>query len=81
MLNIHHSIRFSVGRGEYASCLPGRDPGYQRLPRAQQRLRLYGPEEPDVIGKILAHLAGKAAGPEAARRPPSRGPLQLGLFG
>jgi hypothetical protein len=38
-------------------------------------------EDSDVIGKILAHLAGKAAGPEAAQLPPSRGPLQLGLFG
>ena len=38
-------------------------------------------EDSDVIGKILAHLAGKAAGPEAAQLPPSRGPPQLGLFG
>jgi hypothetical protein len=38
-------------------------------------------EDPDVIGKILSHLAGKAAGPEAAQLPPSRGPPQLGLFG
>jgi len=80
MLNIHHSIRFSAACGEHASCLPGRDPGYQRLPR-EQRLRLYEPEEPDVIGTILARLAGKAAGPEAAQLPPSRGPPQLGLFG
>jgi hypothetical protein len=62
MLNTHHGIRFSAKYGEHPSCLPGRDPGYQRLPRAQ-RLRLYGPEEPDVIGTILARLAGKAAGP------------------
>jgi hypothetical protein len=38
-------------------------------------------EDPDVIGKILAHVAGKAAGPGAAQLPPSRGPPQLGLFG
>lgn len=38
-------------------------------------------EDPDVIGKILAHVAGKAAGPEAVQLPPSRGPPQLGLFG
>ena len=38
-------------------------------------------EDSDVIGKILAHLAGKAAGSEAAQLPPSRGPPQLGLFG
>lgn len=38
-------------------------------------------EDSDVIGKILAHLAGKAADPEAAQLPLSRGPPQLGLFG
>jgi hypothetical protein len=37
-------------------------------------------EDPEVIGKILAHLAGKTADLEATR-PPSRGPPQLGLFG
>ena len=37
-------------------------------------------EDPDVIGEILVHLAGKSADLEATR-PPSRGPPQLGLFG
>ena len=37
-------------------------------------------EDPEVIGKILAHLEGKSPGPETTR-PPSRGPPQLGLFG
>ena len=37
-------------------------------------------EEREVIGKILAHLAGKTTDLEASR-PPSRGPPQLSLFG
>ena len=37
-------------------------------------------EDPEVIRKILAHLAGKSVDLEATR-PPSRGPPQLGLFG
>jgi hypothetical protein len=37
-------------------------------------------EDPEVIGRILVHLAGKTADLEATR-PPSRGPPQLGLFG
>ena len=37
-------------------------------------------EDPEVIGKILAHLAGKTTDLEATR-PPSRGLPQLGLFG
>ena len=37
-------------------------------------------EDPVVIEKILAHRDAKAAEPQALMRPPSRGPLQRGLF-
>ena len=37
-------------------------------------------EDPEVIGRILAHLERKSPDPETTR-PPSRGPPQLGLFG
>ena len=36
-------------------------------------------EDPDVIGRILAHLERTSTDPETTR-PPSRGPPQLGLF-
>ncbi|MGB5466402.1 MAG: hypothetical protein WBM84_10005 [Sedimenticolaceae bacterium] len=37
-------------------------------------------EDPDIIEKILTHLAAKTAEPEAPRRPPCRAPPHASLF-